>query len=223
MQQFMGKCGFPKCDINYSCRKFKPRRFRKELVEKLIGGREQFSDLIGRVGSILFMTLCVVSNERTNERTKERVSLKAIGVICIGSISLFTDINQTRYYPFARKYKWSLFSLFPLFPFSVTNAAETVTCKKPVTAVDYWKCSHGLLRVNGCPLNAIELKREIKDVLIKYERTLLVSNQRRCQPKKFDDPDELVPVSKNLNVKDNVDMIFKSLQFCYIFKQLRVD
>ena len=31
-------------------------------------------------------------------------------------------------------------------------------------------------------------KREIKDILVQYDRTLLVSDTRRCEPKKFGGP-----------------------------------
>ena len=31
-------------------------------------------------------------------------------------------------------------------------------------------------------------KREIKDILIAYDRTLLVADPRRCEPKKFGGP-----------------------------------
>ena len=31
-------------------------------------------------------------------------------------------------------------------------------------------------------------KREIKDILISYDRTLLVADPRRCEPKKFGGP-----------------------------------
>ena len=31
-------------------------------------------------------------------------------------------------------------------------------------------------------------KREIKDVLVAYDRTLLVADTRRCEPKKFGGP-----------------------------------
>jgi small subunit ribosomal protein S16e len=31
-------------------------------------------------------------------------------------------------------------------------------------------------------------KKEIKDILIQYDRTLLVSDPRRCEPKKFGGP-----------------------------------
>jgi ribosomal protein S9 len=31
-------------------------------------------------------------------------------------------------------------------------------------------------------------KREIKDILVQYDRTLLVADPRRCEPKKFGGP-----------------------------------
>ncbi|KAF4529378.1 hypothetical protein B566_EDAN017619 [Ephemera danica] len=83
--------------------------------------------------------------------------------------------------------------------------------KKSATAVAYCKLGNGILKVNGRPLEMIEprilqyklqepilllgkvnvdeaSKKEIKDILIQYDRTLLVADPRRCEPKKFGGP-----------------------------------
>jgi hypothetical protein len=50
-------------------------------------------------------------------------------------------------------------------------------------------------------------KKEIKDLLVAYDRTLLVADPRRCEPKKFGGPGilpltkVLVLVTRNLIVK----------------------
>ncbi|KAL6086907.1 hypothetical protein STEG23_012830, partial [Scotinomys teguina] len=43
-------------------------------------------------------------------------------------------------------------------------------------------------------------KKEIKDILIQYDRTLLVADPRRCESKKFGGP---VPVLNTRNPTDN--------------------
>ncbi|XP_011188471.1 PREDICTED: 40S ribosomal protein S16 [Bactrocera latifrons] len=128
------------------------------------------------------------------------------------------------------------------------HAVQVFGRKKTATAVAYCKRGHGLLRVNGRPLEQIEpkvlqyklqepllllgkekfagvdirvrvsggghvaqiyairqaiskaliafyqkyvdeaSKKEIKDILIQYDRTLLVGDPRRCEPKKFGGP-----------------------------------
>ncbi|KAJ8982942.1 hypothetical protein NQ317_005257, partial [Molorchus minor] len=80
--------------------------------------------------------------------------------------------------------------------------------KKSATAVAYCKRGNGVLRVNGRPLSQVEpkmlqdklhepiyllgktkrQKKELKDILIQYDRTLLVADPRRCEPKKFGGP-----------------------------------
>ncbi|TNN61291.1 40S ribosomal protein S16 [Liparis tanakae] len=84
--------------------------------------------------------------------------------------------------------------------------------KKTATAVAHCKRGNGLIKVNGRPLDMIEpatlqykaiskslvayyqkyvdeaSKKEIKDILIQYDRTLLVADPRRCESKKFGGP-----------------------------------
>ncbi|OWK16204.1 hypothetical protein Celaphus_00004414 [Cervus elaphus hippelaphus] len=68
--------------------------------------------------------------------------------------------------------------------------------KKTATAVAHCKRGNGLIKVNGRPLEMIEprtlqykaSKKEIKDILIQYDRTLLVADPRRCESKKFGGP-----------------------------------
>ncbi|XP_039747871.1 40S ribosomal protein S16-like [Pararge aegeria] len=121
-------------------------------------------------------------------------------------------------------------------------------CQKTATAVAYCKRGHGVLRVNGRPLDLVEprllqyklqepilllgkekfsgvdirvtvkggghvaqvyairqaiskaliafyqkyvdeaSKKEIKDILVQYDRSLMVADPRRCEPKKFGGP-----------------------------------
>ncbi|RYR34386.1 hypothetical protein Ahy_A10g049218 isoform A [Arachis hypogaea] len=81
---------------------------------------------------------------------------------------------------------------------------EQVQCfgrKKTAVAVTYCKRGRGLIKINGCPIEVVEpeilrfkafekyvdeqSKKEIKDILVRYDRTLLVADPRRCEPKKF--------------------------------------
>ncbi|EHA8591660.1 40S ribosomal protein S16 [Cocos nucifera] len=127
-------------------------------------------------------------------------------------------------------------------------ATESVQCfgrKKTAVAVTYCKRGHGLIKVNGSPIELVkpeilrykafepilllgrhrfagvdmrirvrgggktsqiyairqsiakalvafyqkyvdeQSKKEIKDILVRYDRTLLVADPRRCEPKKF--------------------------------------
>ncbi|KAG2279837.1 hypothetical protein Bca52824_051057 [Brassica carinata] len=41
------------------------------------------------------------------------------------------------------------------------------------------------IRVNGGGHTSQPSKKEVKDILIRYDRTLLVADPRRCEPKKF--------------------------------------
>ncbi|KAH9396544.1 PREDICTED: 40S ribosomal protein S16-like [Rhagoletis zephyria] len=129
-----------------------------------------------------------------------------------------------------------------------TNSVQVFGRKKSATAVAYCKSGHGLIHVNGRPLDQLQpqvlryklqepilllgqdkfnmvdirvrvrggghvaqiyairqaiskglvayyqkfideaSKKEIKDILIQYDRSLLVSDPRRCEPKKFGGP-----------------------------------
>ncbi|CAH0591400.1 unnamed protein product [Chrysodeixis includens] len=129
-----------------------------------------------------------------------------------------------------------------------TQAVQVFGRKKTATAVAYCKRGHGVLRVNGRPLDLVEprllqyklqepilllgkerfsdvdirvtvkggghvaqvyairqaiskaliayyqkyvdeaSKKEIKDILVQYDRSLLVADPRRCEPKKFGGP-----------------------------------
>merc|ERR1711911_96031 len=75
--------------------------------------------------------------------------------------------------------------------------------KKTATAVAYCKRGKGLIKVNGRPLDQVEpkalsayyqkyvdeqSKKEIKDILVQFDRTLLVADPRRCEAKKFGGP-----------------------------------
>nr|QBM20349.1 ribosomal protein S16 [Hyphantria cunea] len=128
------------------------------------------------------------------------------------------------------------------------QAVQVFGRKKSATAVAYCKRGHGVLRVNGRPLDLVEprllqyklqepilllgkekfsgvdirvtvkggghvaqvyairqaiskaliafyqkfvdeaSKKEIKDILVQYDRSLLVADPRRCEPKKFGGP-----------------------------------
>ncbi|CAH0719201.1 unnamed protein product, partial [Brenthis ino] len=128
------------------------------------------------------------------------------------------------------------------------HAVQVFGRKKTATAVAYCKRGHGVLRVNGRPLDLVEprllqyklqepilllgkekfsgvdirvtvkggghvaqvyairqaiskaliafyqkfvdeaSKKEIKDILVQYDRSLLVADPRRCEPKKFGGP-----------------------------------
>ncbi|XP_013191365.1 small ribosomal subunit protein uS9 [Amyelois transitella] len=128
------------------------------------------------------------------------------------------------------------------------QAVQVFGRKKTATAVAYCKRGHGVLRVNGRPLELVEprllqyklqepilllgkekfsgvdirvtvkggghvaqvyairqaiskaliafyqkyvdeaSKKEIKDILVQYDRSLLVADPRRCEPKKFGGP-----------------------------------
>ncbi|URE04319.1 40S ribosomal protein [Musa troglodytarum] len=68
-------------------------------------------------------------------------------------------------------------------------------------AVAHCKRGRGLIRVNGVPIELVkpeilrlkalepsvgeQSKKEMKDILVRYDRTLLVADPRRCEPKKF--------------------------------------
>ncbi|KAI8821096.1 ribosomal protein S5 domain 2-type protein [Fimicolochytrium jonesii] len=127
----------------------------------------------------------------------------------------------------------------------MTEAVQTYGRKKTATAVAHCKRGHGLIKVNGSPIDLVEpeilrtkvyepihilgkerfadidirvrvsggghvsqiyairqaiakaivafyqkyvdeaSKKEIKDLLVQYDRTLLVADPRRCEPKKF--------------------------------------
>merc|ERR1712188_65767 len=79
---------------------------------------------------------------------------------------------------------------------------ESVQCfgrKKTAVAVCHAKRDKGLVKLNGKPLEAIvkavvayyqkyvdeATKAEVKNLLLEYDRTLLVADPRRCEPKKF--------------------------------------
>ncbi|KAK3239713.1 40S ribosomal protein S16 [Cymbomonas tetramitiformis] len=87
--------------------------------------------------------------------------------------------------------------------------------KKTAVAVAFVKRGRGLIKVNGKPIELVEpeilrykiyairqaiakslvayyqkfvdeqTKKEIKELLLSYDRTLLVADPRRCEPKKF--------------------------------------
>lgn len=59
----------------------------------------------------------------------------------------------------------------------------------------YQKCNFKIYTFYNLYLNTINFidvdeasKKEIKDILIQYDRTLLVADPRRCEPKKFGGP-----------------------------------
>ncbi|CAD5188133.1 unnamed protein product [Musa acuminata subsp. malaccensis] len=73
---------------------------------------------------------------------------------------------------------------------------ESVQCfgrKKTAVAVGHCKRGRGLIKVNGVPIELVkpeilrlkQSKKEIKDILVRYDRTLLVADPRRCEPKRF--------------------------------------
>ncbi|KAG2237356.1 hypothetical protein INT48_009484, partial [Thamnidium elegans] len=128
------------------------------------------------------------------------------------------------------------------------EAVQTFGRKKTATAVAHCKRGHGLIRINGSPIELLEpeilkfkvyevilllgeerfantdirirvnggghtsqvyairqalakaivafyqkfvdeaAKKEIKEILVQYDRTLLVADPRRCEPKKFGGP-----------------------------------
>ncbi|KAL1925354.1 40S ribosomal protein uS9 [Calcarisporiella thermophila] len=128
------------------------------------------------------------------------------------------------------------------------EAVQTYGRKKTATAVAHCKRGHGLIRINGSPIELLEpeilkfkvyepillvgqdkfenvdirvrvsggghtsqvyairqaiakaivafyqkyvdeaSKKEIRDILVQYDRTLLVADPRRCEPKKFGGP-----------------------------------
>merc|ERR1711865_462925 len=88
------------------------------------------------------------------------------------------------------------------------ESVQTFGRKKTAVAVAYCKKGRGLIKINGCPIELVEAemlrykvfvayyqkyvdessKREIKDILVTYDRTLLVADPRRCEPKKFGGP-----------------------------------
>jgi ribosomal protein S9 len=50
-------------------------------------------------------------------------------------------------------------------------------------------CLLCVLQLLLCTIDVDEAsKREIKDILVAYDRTLLVADPRRCEPKKFGGP-----------------------------------
>eukprot|EP00058_Branchiostoma_floridae_P022989 XP_002608479.1 hypothetical protein BRAFLDRAFT_128027 [Branchiostoma floridae] len=77
-----------------------------------------------------------------------------------------------------------------------TQSVQVFGRKKTATAVAHCKRGNGLLKINGHPLQLWEpamlkykaSKKEIKDILISYDRTLLVADPRRREPKKFGGP-----------------------------------
>ncbi|CAO3652405.1 unnamed protein product [Mucor hiemalis] len=135
-----------------------------------------------------------------------------------------------------------------LAPTSTMEAVQTFGRKKTATAVAHCKRGHGLIRINGSPIELLEpeilkfkvyevilllgeerfantdirirvnggghtsqvyairqalakaivafyqkfvdeaAKKEIKEILVQYDRTLLVADPRRCEPKKFGGP-----------------------------------
>ncbi|URE05416.1 40S ribosomal protein [Musa troglodytarum] len=89
-----------------------------------------------------------------------------------------------------------------------SSAAESVQCfgrKKTAVAVAvavaHCKRGRGLIRVNGVPIELVKpeilrlkalepvlllgRQRFPTDILVRYDRTLLVADPRRCEPKKF--------------------------------------
>ncbi|PIK47043.1 40S ribosomal protein S16 [Apostichopus japonicus] len=86
--------------------------------------------------------------------------------------------------------------------------------KKTATAVAHCKRGNGLVKVNGKPIHLVEprglqykpfviiqsfgrllpeyvdevSKKEIKDILVQFDKSLLVADPRRCEPKKFGGP-----------------------------------
>lgn len=76
-------------------------------------------------------------------------------------------------------------------------------CKVVCTAGDGFTVQNKVDHVVDIPINSAEefiaytflfadvdeaSKKEIKDILIQYDRTLLVADPRRCEPKKFGGP-----------------------------------
>ena len=144
--------------------------------------------------------------------------------------------------------KWLLFIAPQEARREPIQAVQVFGRKKTATAVAYCKRGHGVLRVNGRPLDLVEprllqyklqepilllgkekfsgvdirvtvkggghvaqvyairqaiskaliafyqkyvdeaSKKEIKDILVQYDRSLLVADPRRCEPKKFGGP-----------------------------------
>merc|ERR1711877_31211 len=83
--------------------------------------------------------------------------------------------------------------------FAKMAAAQSVQCfgkKKTATAVAHCKQGKGLIKVNGQPLGLVEPQimrfKVYEPVLIlgldAYDRTLLVADNRRMEPKKFGGP-----------------------------------
>ncbi|CAL9195586.1 unnamed protein product [Musa hybrid cultivar] len=83
-------------------------------------------------------------------------------------------------------------------------AVESVQCfgrKKTAVAVAHCKRGRGLIKVNGVPIELVKpeilrlkvfepilllgRQRFMGDILVRYDRTLLVADPRRCEPKKF--------------------------------------
>ncbi|GES86683.1 40S ribosomal protein S16 [Rhizophagus clarus] len=96
-----------------------------------------------------------------------------------------------------------------------TESVQTYGRKKTATAVAHCKRGKGLIKINGSPIHLVEpeilrfkvyepilllgqdkfanfvdeaQKKEIKDTLVHYDRSLLVADPRRCEPKKFGGP-----------------------------------
>ncbi|KAG5631011.1 hypothetical protein H5410_002728 [Solanum commersonii] len=98
---------------------------------------------------------------------------------------------------------------------AAVTTAESGQCfgrKKTTVAITHCKRGKGLTKINGVPIELVQLqilrykayepilllgrhhfagyvdeqsKKEIKDILVRYDRTLLVADPRRCEPKKF--------------------------------------
>ena len=67
------------------------------------------------------------------------------------------------------------------------NAPPTLTwLVAPARGIDWPGCSP--ISPSTCADVDEASKREIKDILTSYDRTLLVADPRRCEPKKFGGP-----------------------------------
>nr|GEV25528.1 hypothetical protein [Tanacetum cinerariifolium] len=78
------------------------------------------------------------------------------------------------------------------------NSVQCFGRKKTAVAVTHCKAGRGLIKIYAIRQSIAkalvayyqkfvdeESKKEIKDVLVRYDRTLLVADPRRCEPKKF--------------------------------------
>merc|ERR1712178_440414 len=96
-------------------------------------------------------------------------------------------------------------------PLHIMETVQTFGRKREAVAVAFVKKGKGLIKVNGVPIELVQpeqlrfkvwepvlllgawyqkyvdeaSKREIKQILLQYDRTLLVADPRRPEPKKF--------------------------------------